>query len=57
MLVSYPDPPFSAALDVLHHQRAGYAIHPALRKREGLGTRLQPPLHLGAAIIRGAASI
>ena len=32
----YPDPSFSAALDVLH----GDAIHPVLWKREGLGTRL-----------------
>ena len=30
-------PPFSAALDVLHPPRAGDAIHPALRKREGSG--------------------
>ena len=40
-LVSYPDPSYSAALGVLHHiPRAGDAIHPALRNRRGLDTRL-----------------
>ena len=44
ILALCPYPPFSAVLDVLHHQhlpRAGDAIHPVLWKREGLDSRIR----------------
>ena len=50
-VVLCPAPPISTALDVLHHQHCD-AIHPALRKWEGLGTGL---VWLGVVEIKGVA--